>query len=83
MRKFGGDKPQPYEVTWKDCQGCVYFGIVTGGGTRCCEYYYRTGQHRQDESTVKHCAEKKVGTKRERLETVRYEFGSLTRHKFY
>lgn len=74
---------EPYVVTERDCAGCVYLGKAASGNDRCCEYYYRTGLHRTNESTVKNCAEKRKGTRRERLEMTRYEFGSKVRHKFY
>ena len=74
---------EKYVVNKKDCGGCLFFGRAASGNDKCCEYYYRTGKHRSDESTVKHCAEKRTGTQRERLEMTRYEFGSKVRHKFY
>lgn len=83
MNQYTKHAKEPYAVTAKDCAGCVYFGKATSGTERCCEYYYRTGRHRADENTVRNCAEKRLGTKRERLEMTRYEFGARVRAKFY
>lgn len=74
---------EKYVVNNRDCAGCIYLGKATSGSDRCCEYYYRTGQHRTNEETVKLCAEKRLGTKRERLELTRYEFGAKVLAKFY
>lgn len=56
----------PFIVSDETCKGCLFYGQMTGLGSRtmCCDYTYLTGKFKPEGETCAECSVKNVRKRR-------------------